>query len=215
MRQSTADGAAAPTAYDKRPFDRELQRKLKREAVLRAAAAAFNRDGFAITTMDDVARDVGITKPTLYQYFSSKEDILYECHQHSMQHAEAGIEFAETAVSGLEKLLAFYRRYMRGILGEFGSCTVLTNVDNLSPDRRREVVQRRARISAAARKFVEEGIRDKSVRECDANLAALFTLGAVNWIPLWYRESGPNTAEEIIEAFIGHVRSSIAAPTPA
>jgi len=215
MPQSTADGAAAPLAYDKRPFDRELQRKLKREAVLRAAAAAFNRDGFAITTMDDVARDVGITKPTLYQYFSSKEDILYECHQHSMEHAEAGLEFAGTAGSGLEKLLAFYRRYMRGILGEFGSCTVLTNVDNLSPDRRREVVQRRARISAAARKFVEEGIHDKSVRECDANLAALFTLGAVNWIPLWYRESGPNTAEEIIEAFIGHVRSSIAAPAPA
>jgi len=215
MRQSTADTTAAPLAADNRPFDRELQRQLKRAAVLRAAAAAFNRDGFAITSMDDVAKDVGITKPTLYQYFSSKEDILYECHQHSMQHAEAGIELAKTAGSGLEKLLAFYRRYMRGILGEFGSCTVLANVDNLSLDRRREVVQRRAIISAAARGFVEEGIQDKSVRECDPHLAALFTLGAVNWIPLWYRESGSNTADEIIEAFIDHVRSSIAAPATA
>lgn len=195
-----------------RPFDREAQRRVKRDAVLRAAAAAFNRDGFAITSMDDVAKSLGISKPTLYQYFPSKEDILYECHQLSMTHAEAGLEMAREVGSGLEKLLAFFRRYMRGMLGEFGSCTVLTNIDNLSPERRGEVVRRRASISAAARRFVDQGILDGSVRECDSNLAALFTLGAVNWIPLWYREAGPNSPEQIIEAFIDFLRASMAAP---
>lgn len=184
--------------------------------MLRAAAHAFNRQGFANTSMDEVAKNLGVSKPTLYQYFPRKEDILYECHQLSMGHAEAGLELAEAAGgSGLDKLIVFFRRYMGGMLGEFGSCPVLTNVDSLSPDRREQVVERRARISAAARGFIAQGIKDGSVVECDPSMAALFTLGAVNWIPLWYRESGPSGPEEIIEAFVGFLRASIQRPQSA
>jgi TetR/AcrR family transcriptional regulator len=212
-RKQTAADSSPADAEGLLAFDREAQRRLKREAVLRAAAHAFNRDGFANTSMDDVARSLRISKPTLYQYFSSKEDILYECHQLSMTHAEAGLDIARTiGGTGLEKLLTFFRRYMGGMLGEFGSCPVLTNVDNLSRQRRAEVVDRRAKISTEARKFIDEGIGDRSVRPCNAGLAALFTLGAVNWIPLWYRETGTSTPEEIVESFIGFLAASVGFP---
>ena len=198
-----------------RAFDREAQRQSKRDAVLRAAASAFIREGFANTSMDDVAKTLRISKPTLYQYFPSKEDILYACHDLSMSHAEAGLALArETGGSGLDKLLMFLRRYMGGMLGEFGSCPVLTNVDNLSPTRRNEVVDRRAKISAAARRFIEAGLRDGSVRACTPGLATLFTLGAVNYIPLWYRDSGPNTPAEIVESFVEFLCASIGATSP-
>ena len=212
-RKRTAASKSFPETLGVRAFDREAQWQLKREAVLRAAAAAFSLNGFTNTSMDDVANSLGISKPTLYQHFPSKHDILYECHQVSMAHAEAGLEIARMeGGSGLEKLLVFFRRYMGGMLGEFGSCRVLTNVDNLSPERRGAVVSRRAKISAAARLFVEQGIRDGSVRRCHPGLATLFTLGAVNWIPLWYRETGPSSPEEIVEAFVDFLRASIAAP---
>lgn len=191
-------------------FDRDAQRQLKRDAVLRVAASSFNRKGFANTSMDDVAKALGISKPTLYQYFVRKEDILYECHGLSMSHAEACLLLAEeTEGSGLEKLLTFFHGYILGFLGELGSCPVLTNVDSLSPERRDEVVERRARISAAAREFITMGIKDGSVVECSPALGALFTLGAVNWIPLWYREDGANTPDEIAEAYVGFLRASL------
>jgi AcrR family transcriptional regulator len=191
-------------------FDRDAQRQLKREAVLRAAASSFNRQGFANTSMEDVAKTLGVSKPTLYQYFPRKEDILYECHQISMGHAETGIAMAvDLDGAGLEKLLVFFRRYMRGMLGEFGSCPVLTNVDSLSPKRRQEVVDRRARISSAAREFIKLGIKDGTVVRCSPGLGALFALGAVNWIPLWYREDGANTPDQIVDAFVGFLRASL------
>ena len=216
LRQTTAEPPRATRDNDAlRAFDRGAQRRSKRDAVLRAAASAFIREGFANTSMDDVAKSLRISKPTLYQYFPSKEDILYACHELSMCHAEAGLALArETGGSGLDKLLTFLRRYMGGMLGEFGNCPVLTNVDNLSPARRGEVVNRRAKISAAARRFINEGVRDGSVRACPPRLAALFTLGAVNYIPLWYRDSGPNTPEEIVESFVEFLRASIAATAP-
>ena len=165
--------------------------------------------------MDNVAKSLGISKPTLYQYFPSKGDILFECHELSMGHADAGLDLAQArSGTGLEKLITFLRRYMGGMLGEFGSCPVLTNVDNLSPDRRGEVVSHRAKISAAARGFIEEGIRDRSVRPCTPALATLFALGAVNYIPLWYREAGPNAPEEIVVAFVDFLRATLAEVPP-
>ena len=44
----------------------------KRGAATRAAARAFNERGFHNTSLDDIAAELGVTKPTLYYYFSDK-----------------------------------------------------------------------------------------------------------------------------------------------
>ena len=41
-----------------------------------AAFACFKRKGIGRTTMSDVAREAGITRPTLYKYFRNKGDLL-------------------------------------------------------------------------------------------------------------------------------------------
>lgn len=51
--------------------------QLRAEIALRAAVAVFGAQGFHSTTMDDVARTAGMTKPMLYEHFSSK-DTLFE-----------------------------------------------------------------------------------------------------------------------------------------
>ena len=43
-----------------------------------AAARAFARGGYHVTTMQDIAREAGYTPPSLYAYFKSKEQIFVE-----------------------------------------------------------------------------------------------------------------------------------------
>lgn len=214
-RETRGDERASATPSDDRAllaFDRDEQRRLKREAVLRVAASAFNRRGFANTSMDDVAGALGVSKPTLYQYFRSKQDILYECHQLAMNHGQAGLALASSHKGdGFEKLIVYLRRYMQGIFGDFGTCPVLTDVDSLTAEHRTEVVARRAVISRATTELIEIGIADGSIVPCNPKLAALFALGVVNWIPLWYRETGPNTPEDIINEFARLFRTGLAA----
>ena len=50
----------------------------RRELLLAVARRVFAERGFAATTMDDVARAAGFTKPILYQYFDSKTDLYRE-----------------------------------------------------------------------------------------------------------------------------------------
>ena len=50
----------------------------RRELLLVVARRVFAERGFTATTMDDVARAAGFTKPILYQYFDSKTDLYRE-----------------------------------------------------------------------------------------------------------------------------------------
>jgi AcrR family transcriptional regulator len=54
-----------------------LPRAQRREQILAAATTAFARAGFAATSLDDVAREAGISRMIVYRHFDSKRD-LYE-----------------------------------------------------------------------------------------------------------------------------------------
>lgn len=46
--------------------DRERERRVKRDAVLRVAGRMFNEKGFHATSLDEVAERLHVSKPTLY-----------------------------------------------------------------------------------------------------------------------------------------------------
>src|SRR5271165_6527409 len=48
------------------------------EAVLRSAANIFFAKGFHASSVEDVARDVGMLKGSLYYYIKSKDDLLFQ-----------------------------------------------------------------------------------------------------------------------------------------
>ena len=52
---------------------RRLARAEREQQVLRVAREHFARRGFAATTMEDIALEVGVKKPLLYAYFGNKD----------------------------------------------------------------------------------------------------------------------------------------------
>lgn len=52
-----------------------LPRVQRREQILAAATKAFARTGFAATSLDDVAREAGISRMIVYRHFDSKRDL--------------------------------------------------------------------------------------------------------------------------------------------
>ena len=50
----------------------------RREQLLRTAVAVFAEHGYHATSMNDVAEAAGVTKPVLYQHFSSKRELFIE-----------------------------------------------------------------------------------------------------------------------------------------
>src|ERR1700760_4470564 len=67
MPQRSANQPAAPTSIDD-----------ARERILAAAERCIDRHGIRKTTMDDVACEVGLSRPSVYRYFADRDDLLIQ-----------------------------------------------------------------------------------------------------------------------------------------
>jgi AcrR family transcriptional regulator len=81
-----------------------MRRADRREQILRAAARAFGRTGFAATSLDDVAREAGVTRAILYRHFDSKADLyraVLDQAQRRLADATGSPTFTNASIGGL------------------------------------------------------------------------------------------------------------------
>src|SRR6516165_10289619 len=77
QRRDVRARKSTPDSPWPRPRARARDRGVKREAVIRAAARAFNARGYHNTAIDDIAAALNVTKPTVYYYVANKEQLLF------------------------------------------------------------------------------------------------------------------------------------------
>ncbi|MDX1991127.1 MAG: TetR/AcrR family transcriptional regulator [bacterium] len=65
---------------------KERERERREQEILKAAAILIRERGYNNVSMDDIAEEVGVSKPTLYQHFKSKDDMIATTMVHSMNH---------------------------------------------------------------------------------------------------------------------------------
>jgi AcrR family transcriptional regulator len=63
---------------------RDREKKVREGEIIQAAELIFRKNGYENTSMDDIAREAQFTKRTLYQYFASKENLLFAVLQKGM-----------------------------------------------------------------------------------------------------------------------------------
>ena len=196
---SSAD-AASPW---KPAVARARQREAKRQAVLQTAAQLFNERGFHATSLDDIAERLHVTKPTLYYYVKSKDEILLECVRSALEMMQAGIDAVhQSGGCALDQLVACMRIYSGVVTEYFGKCVIRIGEDPLPPPLRQELRQLKAGIDLEFRRLIADGIEEGSIAPCDPKLAAFVLAGALSWIGRWYREDGEMTPEQIADEAI-------------
>lgn len=60
-----------------------------KDKILSGSETLFMRYGFKSITMDDVARELGVSKKTLYQFFADKNDLVNQCVEHYLESINA------------------------------------------------------------------------------------------------------------------------------
>lgn len=182
--------------------DRRRDPDGKREAILRTAVQLFLENGYARSTLNDIAERLKITKPALYHYFRNKEEILLECYRWGcLLIRESLDEIAVKGGTGIEKLANFIRAYIGIISVDFGTAVIRLDDGELSGEARAEVRSYKREIDRRLRSLIQEGIDDGSIAPADPKLAGFAIAGALNWICIWYRPGGPLSAEEIAETY--------------
>jgi len=88
---------------------RERRRQLLYDEILTAVGEMLSEKGYSAMSMDDLAARVGISKPTLYSIFPTKEDLLVETIVHGMDRLSAVILADQVQRSPLQRLMFILR----------------------------------------------------------------------------------------------------------
>ncbi|MYN03208.1 TetR family transcriptional regulator [Pseudoduganella sp. DS3] len=91
--------------------------KLRENAILDVTTVVLSSKGYDLMTMDDVAGAVGISKPSLYKHFKSKEELVGEAMVRLLEGAIEEVDKLPAALNPVEKLQALLEWAMRVRLG--------------------------------------------------------------------------------------------------
>jgi len=197
----------------KGPASRKGATSLTRVEILKSAAAAFRRVGYYGATLEEIASALKMKKGNLYYYFRNKEDILFACHQYSVDRLLSVLETVERSEAPPEqKLRQLIVAVVHTILDDLQGTALFLDIKALGPRYLRQAIAKRDQFDRGVRRVIEQGM-DWGVFDPKVNpkLLSFAMLGAVNWIPRWYSPDGPANSQEIADRFadylIGGLRS--------
>ncbi|MDR7483285.1 MAG: TetR/AcrR family transcriptional regulator [Armatimonadota bacterium] len=182
-----------------------------REQVLRAAAALFHTRGFERTTMQEIARAVGLTKASLYHHVRGKQALLYEILQHTLDRALPDLErIAAGAEPAADRLRQAVRLHVLTLVSDRDNVACFIEEGRaLAPPYRQALVAWRDRYEALFRRIIADGIAAGEFAPTDVRLAGFAVLGMVNWMVRWYRPDGQHPPAEIAARFADYAVAAL------
>ncbi|MFT3801009.1 MAG: TetR/AcrR family transcriptional regulator [Burkholderiaceae bacterium] len=207
---------APPTRWSAVVPSRSDQFQLKRTALIREAGKAFGRRGFHNTSLDEVAQVLGVTKPALYYYVKTKEEILYECHRLALDLGDQALARAyEEESSPGGRLRRFLEHYIEALASDIGEFAVIGEpFSSLTEEYRAIVVGRRDAFDRTFRELVQAAIEEGTIAPCDPKLVVTFFMAVPHTLSRWYSPDGPLSPTEVGQAFARFVFEGIGRHEP-
>src|SRR5262249_11320767 len=154
------------------------------------------------TTVQRIAASLRMEKGNLYYYFRNKEEILFACHQYSLDRLIRLLDdIAASTQPPDEKLRTLIVALVHTILDELHGTTLFLDLGALTPSHLKTIIARRDRVDRGMRQIIADGATSGVFASHDAKLLSFAILGAVNWIPRWFRAEGPASSHAIAESF--------------
>jgi len=174
---------------------------VQRERILQAAAELFAAQGYANTTMAQIVRALGVTKPFVYYYFRDKQEIFETLSWRPAVECLTSMDFApDDPRSACEKVLHGLEKLIRATLANH-PCGFFAY---------REPQVYRPEFLAAQRKLahhfydqlvplLEDARRDGALDFDDAKITALAACSLPGFLYTWYRPGGRYSPDELVD----------------
>ena len=178
----------------------------RRVEILKSAAAAFRRRGYHGASVDEIASALEMTKGNLYYYFRNKEDILYACHEYSLDILlQLMREVLDEPITADRKLRKLILAFVHLILDELQGTALTLDPEALSPPLLEKVIAKRDEFDRGMRAIIQQGMDHGLFAPGDPKMMEFAIMGAVNWIPKWFAPAGPMTSDQIADAFADYL----------
>jgi TetR/AcrR family transcriptional regulator, cholesterol catabolism regulator len=182
--------------------------------VLDAIAAVFAEQGYHGTSTGDIAQRLGLRQGSLYYYFTSKQDALWQVCERGV----AGfVDNLRGIVSGKggprEKLADALQAHMAPFADRANYVRVFLNDRmHLAQARRKALARLTREYEELLARIVRDGVRDGAFRDdAEPRMVTLALLGMCNWSTAWYRPARGPAPDHVARQFAAILLDGIAA----
>jgi AcrR family transcriptional regulator len=171
-----------------------------RESIFEVATQLFGEQGYAGTTMREIAKAVGVLPGSLYAHIDGKETLLVEIVESGIdKFLDAVRPIAARTEAADERMREAIKAHVR-VVGENPDRTLVVfhQWRYLGGVNRARVVSKRQEYQDLFSRIVRDGMQSGVFSgDLDPHIAVLGVLGALNWTPEWFSPEGPAGADEV------------------
>ncbi|MEW9673393.1 TetR family transcriptional regulator [Ammoniphilus sp. 3BR4] len=172
--------------------------------ILLTASEIFAKKGYRASTLEDVSKELGVTKPALYYYVKNKHQILWSIFEEIMDiYLRSAMTIMEKDIDPKEKLRGLIEGHAHAVLDNQTFTTIFNHEQ--SELKEEELKSLRSRVKAYEMLFVQvykEGINLGHFRSLDPHTVVRGIFGMVNGLYQWYDAEGPISKKEIIGIYL-------------
>ena len=187
-----------------------------RQKMLNKARTLFWSKGYNATSVRDIARAYGCKPANVYNFFSKKEDILYEVLLEEMEKIVDPIKNLDNDnhTDPVEQLRLLIGCHLKITLSHRRSAKLLFDVelDSLSASKRKKIINMRDDYDRTIRKIIRRGIDAGCFSDIDTKLAGFMIASMITRTRLWYHPkkgvSVPELADFIFKFALDGLRGS-------
>lgn len=171
-----------------------------------AAVLLFARQGYAATSIRDLAREVGMTNAGIYHHVSSKEallaDLMRAAQQGLIDATERMLRDAERPADRLALLITSLTA--SHALGPMTTRVMDGELRSLTPGSafRDEIIALRDAYEDHWKRAIADGVAEGAFRIADQKLTRLALMSMCTGTSEWYRPDGDSTLEQVCAEFV-------------
>ncbi|HYB21384.1 MAG TPA: TetR/AcrR family transcriptional regulator [Thermodesulfobacteriota bacterium] len=171
-----------------------------KDRIISSARAIFWERGYHGTSMKDIAMAAGCKPANLYNYFPSKEQLLFEILLEEMQMLISSLKHLEDdeTTHPIEQLRILIKNQTAVLFGFRKSSKLLFDMEfeKLSQAKRKVIVQLRDQYDLILRKIIRRMIRAGCIPETDERMAGFCVVSMIVRSRIWFSPKGRLSAEE-------------------
>jgi TetR/AcrR family transcriptional regulator, cholesterol catabolism regulator len=170
-----------------------------RRLITQKAGELFGKEGYHGVTVEQISKSLGISKPSIYYHFASKEEILFEFSRFAHDKALEGLKsIAAGTERADEKLMRAIDFHIDLLSFELTPGMVDLHWQFSLPKKlARPIKKSRDEFDALLRKIINEGIEEGVFKEVNSTVVGFCIVGAINFLPQWFSSKGSLSREQI------------------
>ncbi|MBN9477613.1 MAG: TetR family transcriptional regulator [Bordetella sp. SCN 67-23] len=170
-----------------------------RERILLEASKLFAQSGYESSSIGELAAAIGVSKPAIYHYFATKQDIYDAIILQALQGlTDAVVPAVNAQPDPLDKLRVFMTAHAAYLERNYWSfVAMLVGFSGMSPSYRDDAARLRDAYERLLRQILEQGAREGVFRPGQVVTSGRAVLSLLNWMARWFKPGHGSTAEQI------------------